>query len=289
MKNLNLSRWAVAHPALILFFMMIITVGGALSYLRLGRAEDPNFTIKVAIVTAAWPGATAAEMQDQVADRIEKKLHELAYFDRVETYTRSGFMAATVVFKDTTPPAQVPVLFYQLRKKLTDLRGQLPNGVIGPQINDEFGDVYSIMFMLTADGLDVGELKNIAEDIRKDVLKLANVNKVDLFGTQEKKIFVEFSHVKLATLGVTPQALFDSLSRQNAIAPAGTIETSSTSIPLRVTGALDGVAAVEAIPVASEGESSAWAISRSLGVASRIRRAACSGRMANRQSGLASR
>ncbi|MDQ0474833.1 efflux RND transporter permease subunit [Labrys wisconsinensis] len=253
MHRFNLSRWAVAHPALVLFLILAFAVGGALSYLRLGRAEDPNFTIKVAIVSATWPGATAAEMQDQVADRVEKKLQELPFFDRVDTYTRSGFMAATVTLKDTTPPRQVPELFYQLRKKLDDIRGTLPAGVIGPAVNDEFGDVYSILYMISADGLDLGRLKDLGEDIRQKLLAVPNVNKVDLFGVQDKMIFVEFSHVRLATLGVTPQAIFDSLSRQNAVAPAGAVETGATSIPLRVSGALDGVAAIEAIPVEAGG------------------------------------
>jgi multidrug efflux pump subunit AcrB len=253
MRAFNLSRWAVSHPALVLFFILAFAAGGALSFLQLGRAEDPNFTIKVGIVTATWPGATASEMQDQVADRIEKKLQELAYFDRVDTYTRAGFMATTVVFKDTTPPGQVQTLFYQMRKKLSDIRGDLPAGVVGPNVNDEYGDVYSILYMISADGLDLGELKDLAEDIRQNLLGVADVNKVDLFGVQDKRIYVEFSHVKLATLGVTPQAIFDSLARQNAVSPAGAVETGSTSIPLRVSGALDGVAAIEAIPVEAAG------------------------------------
>ena len=153
MRGFNLSRFAVGHPTLILFFILMLGAAGAMSYLRLGRAEDPDFTIKVAIVSAQWPGATAAEMRDQVADPIEKKLQELPFFDKVETYTTSGFMATTVTFRDNTPPERVPDLFYQTRKKLDDLRPSLPQGVLGPQVNDEYGDVYSVLYMLTADGL----------------------------------------------------------------------------------------------------------------------------------------
>ena len=153
MRGFNLSRFAVGHPTLILFFILMLAAAGAMSFMRLGRAEDPDFTIKVAIVSAQWPGATAAEMRDQVADPIEKKLQELPFFDKVETYTTSGFMAATVTFRDNTPPKRVPDLFYQTRKKLDDLRPSLPQGVLGPQVNDEYGDVYSVLYMLTADGL----------------------------------------------------------------------------------------------------------------------------------------
>ena len=161
MRGFNLSRFAVGHPALILFFILMLAAAGVLSYQRLGRAEDPNFTIKVAIVSASWPGATAAEMRDQVADPIEKKLQELPYFDKVETYTTAGFMASTVAFRDDTPPERVPDLFYQTRKKLDDLRPSLPQGVLGPAVNDEYGDVYSVVYMLTADGLDLGQLKDV--------------------------------------------------------------------------------------------------------------------------------
>jgi len=251
MRGFNLSRMAVGHPALMLFFILMLAAAGVLSYQRLGRAEDPNFTIKVAIVSASWPGATAVEMRDQVADPIEKKLQELAYFDRVETYTTAGFMASTVVFRDDTPPERVPDLFYQTRKKLDDLRPSLPQGVLGPQVNDEYGDVYSVVYMLTADGLDLGRLKDVAEDMRQRLLRVPEVNKVDLIGTQAERIYVEFSHVKLATLGIEPRAIFDSLARQNAMTPAGSFETAATAIPLRITGALDGVEAVEAVPVAT--------------------------------------
>ena len=160
-------------------------------------------------------------------------------------------MASTVVFRDDTPPERVPDLFYQTRKKLDDLRPSLPQGVLGPQVNDEYGDVYSVVYMLTADGLDLGQLKDVAEDMRQRLLRVPDVNKVDLIGTQGERIYVEFSHVKLATLGIEPRAIFDSLARQNAVTPAGSFETEATAIPLRITGALDGVAAVEAVPVAA--------------------------------------
>ena len=140
MRQFNLSRWAVHHQPMVLFLILALAVAGAVAYLKLGRAEDPSFTIKVANITAVWPGATAREMQDQVADPIEKKAQDLPWFDHIQTYAKPGFVAMQLTFKDNTPPAQVPWLFYLLRKKLTDVRGELPAGLIGPEVNDEFGD-----------------------------------------------------------------------------------------------------------------------------------------------------
>ena len=253
MKRFNLSAWAVAHPTLILFFIVMLGIAGFFSYERLGRAEDPSFTIKVVILNAIWPGATAKEMQEQVADPIEKKLQELPYFDKVQTYTKPSFTAMTLTFKDNTPAKDVPQLFYQLRKKLGDIRGDLPANLIGPNINDEYGDVDSILYMLTGDGADYAQLKKVAEGLRQRLLKVENVTKVNLYGTQDERVFVEFSHAKLATLGITTQALFDSLAKQNAVVPAGTVETSSQRVPLRVTGAYDSVKAVAETPVEGNG------------------------------------
>src|SRR4249920_2559581 len=253
MKRFNLSGWAVSHPTLILFLMIALGAAGFFSYQRLGRAEDPFFTVKVVNVSALWPGATAAEMQTQVADPIEKKLQELPYFEKVQTYSKPSFTAMQVTFKDSTPPKDVPYLFYLLRKKLVDAQGQLPSGLLGPVVNDEFSDVDSILYMMTSDGADYARLKKAAEGMRQRLLKVPGVTKVDLYGTQDERIYVEFSHAKLATLGITPQALFDSLARQNNVTPAGTVETSAQRVPLRVTGALDGAKAVAESPVESNG------------------------------------
>ena len=253
MKHFNLSGWAVGHPALILFLIFALGAAGLFSYERLGRAEDPFFTVKVVNVSAMWPGATAEEMQMQVADPIEKKLQELPGFDKVETYSKPGFTAMQVSFKDSTSPKNVPYLFYLLRKKLVDVQGELPSGLLGPVVNDEFSDVDSILYMMTGDGADYAQLKKAAEGMRQRLLKVPGVTKVDIYGTQDEKIFVEFSHAKLATLGITPQALFDSLAKQNNVTPAGTVETSSQRVPLRVTGALDGAKAVAETPVESNG------------------------------------
>ncbi len=253
MKRFNLSAWAVSHPTLVLFLMIILGVAGFFSYQKLGRAEDPFFTVKVVNVSVMWPGATAQEMQTQVADPIEKKLQELPYFEKVQTYSKPAFAAMQVTFRDSTPPKEVPYLFYLLRKKLVDVQGQLPSGILGPVVNDEFSDVDSILYMMTGDGADYAQLKKTAEGFRQRLLKVPGVTKVDVYGTQDERIFVEFSHAKLATLGITPQALFDSLAKQNNVTPAGTVETSSQRVPLRVTGALDGAKAVAETPVESNG------------------------------------
>jgi multidrug efflux pump subunit AcrB len=253
MKRFNLSAWAVSHPALVLFLIVALGVAGFFSYEKLGRAEDPFFTVKVVNVSAMWPGATAKEIQEQVADPIEKKMQELPYFEKVQTYSKPGFTALQVTFRDSTPPKDVPYLFYLLRKKLVDVQGQLPTGLLGPVVNDEFSDVDSILYMMTSDGADYAQLKKAAEGLRQRLLKVSGVTKVDIYGTQDEKIYVEFSHAKLATLGITPQALFDSLAKQNNVVPAGTVETSAQRVPLRVTGALDGVKAVAETPVESNG------------------------------------
>jgi len=254
MQRFNLSQWAITHRALVLFMILVLGAAGAFSYFKLGRGEDPSFTIKVMIVNVAWPGATAAEMQEQVADKIEKKLQELPYLDRVESYAQPGVAFIQVFLTDKTPPAKVKDLWYQVRKKVSDIRGELPAGVIGPRFNDEYGDVYSAIYMLTADGLDPAALKARAEDVRQNLLRVPDVNKVDIIGERPQKIFIELSHAKLATLGLTPQQIFDSVARQNAVVSGGTIDTAADRINLRVTGGFSGTAAIAAVPVQAGGQ-----------------------------------
>src|SRR6266540_6022183 len=253
MQRFNLSEWAITHRPLVLFMILLLGGAGLYSYLNLGRAEDPSFTIKTMVVNVAWPGTTAAEMQSQVADKIEKKLQELPYLDRVESYSQPGVSFIRVFLRDTTPPAKVKDLWYQVRKKVSDIRGDLPSGVIGPNFNDEYGDVYSAIYMLTADGLNLAQLKARAEDIRQRLLRVPNVNKVDLIGEQPEKIFIELSHAKLATLGITPQQICDSVAKQNAVTSGGSVDTAADRINLRVTGAFTGVDAIAAVPVQADG------------------------------------
>ena len=253
MKRFNLSEWAITHQALVLFMILLLGAAGTYSYFNLGRAEDPSFTIKAMIVNVSWPGATASDMQMQVADKIEKKLQELPYLDRVESYSQPGVSFIQVLLTDRTPPAKVKELWYQVRKKVADISGDLPSGINGPYFNDEYGDVYSALYMLSADGLNLAELKTRAETIRQSLLRVPNVNKVDIIGDQPEKIFIEFSHTKLATLGITPQQIFDSVAKQNAVVSGGSIDTSADRINMRVTGAFSGVDAIAAVPVAANG------------------------------------
>ncbi len=251
MRGFNLSAWAVSHQTLVLFLILLLGGAGAAAYVNLGRDEDPSFTVKTAIVYAAWPGATAKEMQFQVADRLEKKLQELPFFDTVKTFSKPGVILAQVEFKDSTPPGQVPWLFYLLRRKMTDVKPDLPDGVIGPLVNDEYGDVDSLLYTIRSESADYAQMKLVAESARQRLLKVPNVTKVTIYGTQEERIFVDIDHVKLANLGVGPQAILDSLAKQNAVVPAGIVQTEGPRIPLRVTGAFDGVETVKNTPVAS--------------------------------------
>src|SRR6476646_4719248 len=253
MQRFNLSAWAITHRTLILFAMIVLAGAGIYSYLNLGRAEDPSFTIKVMIVNVSWRGATAAEMEKQVADKIEKKLQELPHLDRVESYSRPGVSFIRIILSDTTPPSQVKELWYQVRKKVADIRNDLPSDIEGPNFNDEFGDVYSALYMLTGDGQTYADLKARAENIRQRLLRVPNVNKADIIGEQAQRIYIEFSHAKLATLGITPQQIFDSVAKQNAVTSGGSIETSADRINLRVTGAFSGVEAIAAVPVQADG------------------------------------
>src|SRR5262249_2425533 len=212
-----------------------------------------SFRMRGVIVRGGGRGATAAEMQAQVTDPIEKKLQELPYFDKVTTYTKPAFTAMQVAFKDYTPAREVPELFYQLRKKVADIKDDLPAGIIGPSVNDEYGDVDSILYMLTADGADYAQMKKVAQALRQRLLKVKDVTKVNLYGTQDEKIFVEFSHAKLATVGVPPEQIFQSLAGQNAVGSAGIVESPAQRVPLRVPGAFDGARAVAEPPVGANG------------------------------------
>lgn len=249
--NFNLSDWSVRNGALTLFLILLLAAAGAFSYLRLGRAEDPGFTIKVMVVSAAWPGATAAEMQEQVADRIESRLQDLPWLDYVQTFTRPGSVAITVTLKDTTPPKAVADQWYQVRKKVGDIRHLLPAGVQGPFFDDEYSDVYAVVIALT--GADNAELVRQAEKVRLRLLALQGAGKVAIFGEEQQRVFVDISHGRLATLGVQPAAILDALARQNAIAPAGVAETPSSRIYLRTESGFDGLAAIRAVPVESNG------------------------------------
>ncbi len=254
MSGFNLSALAVRERSVTLFLIIAVTLAGLIAFMKLGRAEDPAFTVKVMTVTAVWPGATAQDMQNLVAEPLEKRLQELKWYDRVETITRPGLALMTLTLLDTTPPPAVPDQFYQARKKLFDETRKLPQGVLGPFVNDEYSDVSFALYALKAHGLPQRFLARQAEDIRQQVLQVPGVKKVDILGERPERIFVEFSYARLTTLGVSPQAIFAQLHNQNAITPAGSIETKGPQVFVRLDGAFDDLEKIRNTPIAaSEG------------------------------------
>jgi multidrug efflux pump subunit AcrB len=251
--NLNLSAIAVRERAVTLFFILLLVAAGAYAFVNLGRAEDPSFTIKNLTVTAAWPGATAREMQDLVAEPLEKRLQELAWYDRVDTTTRPGFALMTLTLKDSTPPSEVQEEFYQARKKLGDEARSLPPGVFGPFVNDEYADVSFALYALKAKGMPMRELVRQAEVIRQDLLHVPGVKKINIIGERPEQIFVEFSYARLATLGVSAQDIVAALQRQNTVTPAGSIDTNGPQVFIRVDGAYDSVQAIADTPIVAAG------------------------------------
>lgn len=249
----NLSAIAVRERAITVFLIFLIAVAGTLSFFKLGRAEDPPFTVKQLTVITAWPGATAQEMQDQVAEPLEKRLQELKWYDRSETYTRPGLAFTMVSLLDSTPPSQVQEEFYQARKKLDDEAIRLPAGVIGPMVNDEFSDVTFALFALKAKGEPQRLLVRDAEAMRQRLLHVPGVKKVNIIGEQAERIYVSFSHDRLATLGLSPQDIFAALNSQNVLTPAGSIETNGPQVFLRLDGAFDKVQKIRDTPVFVQG------------------------------------
>ena len=252
--SFNLSALGVRERAVTLFFILLLAVAGAFSFFTLGRAEDPNFTIKTLTVTTAWPGATAREMQDLVAEPLEKRIQELTWYDRVETTTRPGFAYMTVTLKDSTPPAAVQEEFYQARKKLGDEARKLPSGVYGPFVNDEYSDVSFALYALQTKGMPMRELARQAELIRQELLHVPGVKKINILGEQPEQIFVEFSYAKLATLGVSAQNIIAALQRQNNVTPAGSIDTSGPQVFIRVEGAYDSIQTIADTPIIAAGK-----------------------------------
>lgn len=253
LKSLNLSRWAVTHPAFVLFGIMATSAAGVSAYLNMGRAEDPSFTIKTAIVSASWPGASTEEMQRQVAERVEDKLRQTPDLDFLRTYCLPERMLILVQLKDTVAKKSIPQIWYQLRKKLYDIRANLPEGVLGPDVNDEYGDVYSSIYAFHGEDFSLAEMKKVVERVRKRLLRVEDVEKVDIIADQPQKVFVEISHAKLAMLGISPQQIFESVARQNAVNPSGRIDTTTDRVFVRVGGAFSAVDSIAQVPIASEG------------------------------------
>ncbi len=249
----NLSEWALSHRTLVLYFMIVLAVIGVGSYLRLGQAEDPDFTFKLMVVRSIWPGASADEVERQLTDRIEKKLQETPRLDYLRSYSKPGESVVFVFVKDNSRPEEIKDTWYQVRKKVGDIRATLPAGVQGPFFNDEFGDTFGNIYALTGDGFGYAALKEHADRIRAQLLRVKDVAKVDLVGEQDERIYVELANAKLATFGVEPAVVFAALSQQNAVTGSGSFETATDRIYLRPTGALDSIESVKALPIRANG------------------------------------
>ncbi|MCM7686455.1 efflux RND transporter permease subunit [Enterobacter asburiae] len=253
-SRFNLSALAVRERSITLFLIVLVTIAGIYAFFGLGRAEDPPFTVKQMTVITVWPGATAQEIQDQVAEPLEKRLQELKWYDRTETYTRPGMAFITLSLQDKTPPAEVQEEFYQARKKLGDESQRLPAGVIGPMINDEFSDVTFALFALKAKGEPQRQLVRDAEGLRQQLLHVPGVKKVNIIGEQAERIYISFSHDRLATIGLSPQDIFSALNSQNALAAAGSIETRGAQIFIRLDGAFDELQKIRDTPFVAQGK-----------------------------------
>ncbi len=250
-SGFNLSALAVKERSITLFLILAIVTAGVFAFLRLGRAEDPSFTVKVLAITAVWPGATAQEMQDLVAEPLEKRLQELRYYDRVETFARPGIVLMTMTLKDSTPASDVPEQFYQARKKLGDEAHKLPQGAFGPFINDEYSDVTFALYSVEAHNLPPRLLTREAEALRQQVLHVPGVKKVDVLGERPERVFVDFSYARLSTLGVSAREIFDALAKENAVTPTGSIDTNGQQVFIRLDGALNDLQRVRDTPIVS--------------------------------------
>ena len=253
MSGFNLSALAVRERSVTLFLLVAISVAGLFAFFNLGRAEDPSVTVKAMTVITSWPGATAQEMQDQVAEPLEKRMQELKWYDRTETFTRPGLAFTTVTLQDATPPKDVPEEFYQARKKLGDEAAKLPRGVQGPFVNDEYGDVTFALYALKAKGEPQRLLVREAEAIRQRLLHVAGVKKVNIIGERPERIFVEFSYARLANLGLSARDIFAALNDQNLITPAGSIETKGPQVQVRLDGAFDDLQKIKDTPIVAAG------------------------------------
>jgi len=245
----NLSEWALSKRSLVVFLMIVAVVSGVLAFTKLGRGEDPAFTVRTMVVAAAWPGATAEETLKQVTERLERTLQETNHLDRVRSYTVAGQTTIFVELKGSTPPSAVPDVWYQVRKNIGDMRGTLPQGVIGPFLNDDFGDTFGIIYAFTADGFGFRELRDYVESARSRLLQVPDVSKIEVLGAQDEQIYIEFSTERLAGLRLNLNQIVATLQAQNLVRPAGTMQGEQERVFLRVTGAFDSERDIEAVNI----------------------------------------
>jgi multidrug efflux pump subunit AcrB len=252
-KGFNLSRWAIEHAPLTRFLMIVLMVLGAASYFQLGQDEDPPFTFRAMVVRAYWPGASAQQMAEQVTDKLERALQEVPYADKIRSYSKPGESQIIFQIKDSSKGSEVANVWYQVRKKIGDMRGSLPQGVQGPFFNDDFGDVYGVIYALQAPGFSYAEVKTFADDVRQQLLRVPDVAKVELFGVQDEKLYIEISQKRLAQLGLDLNAVLAQLNQQNAVAAAGAVQTPLDVVQVRVAGQFRAVDELRAMPIRAGG------------------------------------
>ena len=245
----NLSKWALDHPALTRYLMVVLMVLGFAAYFQLGQDEDPPFTFRAMVVRTFWPGATAQQVAEQVTDKLERTLQEVPYADKIRSYSKPGESQIIFQIKDSSRAAEVPNVWYQVRKKIGDMRGTLPSGVSGPFFNDEFGDVYGVIYALESDGFNYAELKTFADDVRQQLLRVPDVSKVELFGAQDEKLFIEISQKRLAQLGLDMTQVLSQLGQQNAIESAGAVQTPLDVVQVRVAGQFNAIEDLKSMPI----------------------------------------
>ena len=249
MTGPNLSAWALDHQPLIRYLIALLLLSGTYAYFTLGQMEDPEFTVKAMVIQVYWPGATALEMEQQVTDKLEKKLQETPWLDFIRGFSKPGEAALFVELRESIPPQKVPDIWYQVRKKMADLHHELPTGVQGPFFNDEFNDSFGSVYAFTADGFSYAELKHYVESARRELLRLEHINKIDIIGAQDEKIYVETSDKRLATLGINPLSVIAFLQAQNAMATAGVVVTPHHRAPLRMDGPFNSLDSIRAIGI----------------------------------------
>ncbi|WP_290646133.1 efflux RND transporter permease subunit [Aquabacterium sp.] len=271
-KRFNISRWALEHPALTRYLMVVLMLLGLAAYFQLGQDEDPPFAFRIMVVRSYWPGTTAQQMAEQVTDKIERTLQEVPYADKIQSYTKPGESFTMFMVKDSSPPKEIPNLWYQVRKKVGDMRYTLPQGVIGPFFNDEFGDVYGSIYAVSADGFSQEELRQFADRARSDLLRVPGVAKVELFGVQAEKIFLEIPQFKLAQLGLDLQQVIAQLNAQNGIEGAGVYNGDRSNIQMRVNGAFQNVEQIRQMPLRLVNQATGQARTFRLGDIATIRR-----------------
>jgi multidrug efflux pump len=248
-KGFNLSRWAIDHAPLTRFLMIVLMVLGTNAFFQLGQDEDPPFTFRLMVVRAFWPGATAQQMAEQVADKVERTLQEVPNADKIRSYSKPGETTILFQVKDSTRAAEVSNIWYTVRKKVGDIRGTLPAGVQGPFFNDEFGDVFGVIYALEADGFSDAEVKSFADDVRQKLLRVTDVNKVELMGVQDEKLYIEISHKRLSQLGLDMNQVLAQLGQQNAVEGAGAIQTPLDVVQVRVAGQFQAVEQLRDMPI----------------------------------------